>query len=133
MLKSGWKSSEGQGFVAVIVGGFALLYYVIAKEPPPMFDAETLLAYAKDAENVSEILKLVAAQEQGQTVDWTQLGELGGISGVVAYIFQYYTRARSQLKAKEIGAKTVEKIHVESVKDVEVLKELLRKDMREIG
>lgn len=128
MLKPGIKSSEGLGFIAVMIGAFGAIWFIITKEPPPMFDVETLLGYAKSAENVSEILKLAAAAEQGQVADWSTLGELGGVGGITAYIFQYYTRMRSQLKAKEIGAQTVEKIHVESVSDLEAIKELLRKD-----
>lgn len=128
MLKSGFKSSEGLGFVAAMIGAFGAIWYIITKSPPPMFDTEVLMQYAKSAENVSQVLDLVAAQEQGQNVDWNALGGLGGVSGIAVYIFQYYTRMRSQLKAKEIGAKTVKEINLDSVTDIKVIKELLRKE-----
>jgi hypothetical protein len=45
---------------------------------------------------------MVANVSESESIDWDKLGVTGGLSGVLMYIFQYFTRVRSELKKEEL-------------------------------
>jgi hypothetical protein len=120
MLKPSIKSVEGISFLVILVNAIGMLWYIVMREP---FDYEQLMVYAKSAEDISAILKFVVEE---QTIDWTKLGEMGGLGGFAAFAFQYFTNKRSKLKQDELqytGANEPEEPQLK--RDIKVLLERL--------
>lgn len=101
-MKSGWKTSEGQIAVGVVGAGIAGLYFLLTNQQPPMADAEVLMQYATTVDQVSMVLEMAAEQAKGNEVDWNSLAMPGGLLGMICYAFQYYTKARTKLKAADL-------------------------------
>lgn len=112
MLKPSYKSKEGWLFTIIIINALGMLWYLVTKQPPPMPDPEVLMKYAKDADNVAQVLKLIADQNDSLNVDFTKLGEMGGLGGFVAFIYQYFVKARTRLKEVDLQVSGENKVEL---------------------
>lgn len=96
-------SLEGKGFIGVIMAGVSLMWYLVTRQPPPALDLDTLMQAAKTADQVSEVIKLVAdSQKMTNSIDYTKLGEMGSVLGMVCYIYRLFSGQRAAHKSKQL-------------------------------
>ena len=94
-LKSSWKSGEGQGMWVKLIGAGFFIYEIINPEGP---STDELLSMAQNSTQFADIL-----QAKYQTINWNELGVLGGI---LAFIFadgNNFLKSRTALKQKANG------------------------------
>jgi hypothetical protein len=96
MLKSSWKSVEGQAAAAIVAFLLYLLSGVLAQHGVEI-NPEDLSTYARSATDLANVLQM-----KSQAWNIEILGKAGAILGAIGFVLYRISGVRTDLKKKEL-------------------------------